>query len=84
MQAGGEAFSGGLAQPTQEVGCVERHCVPFGVDQTVVLLALFVDFQWSGKISWRMGLLEEQDGAVVGVFLSLTSGPASGVYYFRL
>ena len=33
-----------------------------------ILLALFVDFWWSVKISWRMGLLEEQDGAVMGVF----------------
>ena len=33
-----------------------------------VILALFVDFRWSVKISWRMGDLEEQDDAVVGVF----------------
>ena len=47
-----------------------RHCVPFGVDQAVLLLALFVDFRWSVDISWIMGLLEEQDSAVVGMFFS--------------
>ena len=32
-----------------------------------LLLALFpVGFRWSVKLSWRMGLLEEQDSAVVG------------------
>ena len=41
-----------------------------------VLLALFVGFQWLVKISWRMGLLEEQNGTVVGVFWPLPpSGP---------
>ena len=30
-----------------------------------------VDFQWSVKFSWRMGVLEEQDGAVVGVLAQL-------------
>ena len=29
------------------------------------------------NISWRMGPLEEQEGAVVGVFSPLPSGPAS-------
>ena len=33
------------------------------------VLYLFVDFQWSVKISWRMGLLKEQDSAVVGALL---------------
>ena len=41
-----------------------------------VLMALFVDFRWSVKISWRMGFLEEGDGDV-GVFWSLPSDPLS-------
>ena len=53
---------------TQEVGCVVEchgsHGVPFSG-------ALFVDFQWSVKFSWRMGVLDQQDGAVVGVSLPL-------------
>ena len=67
-------YGGGLAPPTQEVGCVvvvechQRHCVPFGVDQCIIGI---VDFWWLVEISWRMGLLEEQDG---DVFLPL---PAS-------
>ena len=36
-----------------------------------VLLALFVDFQWLVKFSWRMDLLEEQHGVVVGVLWPL-------------
>ena len=32
----------------------------------VKLVALFVDFQWSVKFSLIMGVLDEQDGAVVG------------------
>ena len=43
-----------------------------------IVCGLPVGFRWSVEISWRMGLLEEQDGAVVGVFLPLPSGPASG------
>ena len=39
----------------------------------VLLLALFEDFRWAEFL----GLLEEQDGAVVGVFCPLPSGPAS-------
>ena len=42
-----------------------------------VLVALFVDFRWLVKISWRMGVLEEQDGVAVGVFWPLPSGPLS-------
>ena len=38
---------------------------------------LLVGFQWLVQISWRMGLLEEQEGAVVGVFWLLPSGSAS-------
>ena len=36
-----------------------------------IVCRLLVGFRWLVKISWRMGLLEEQDGVVVGV-------PASG------
>ena len=36
---------------------------------------LRMGFRWSVEISW---ILEEQDGAVVGVFLPLPSGSASG------
>ena len=42
-----------------------------------VLVALFVDFQWLVKISWRTGVLEEEDGVVVGVFWPFPSSPAS-------
>ena len=49
-----------IAPPTQEVGCgLLLHC------------GLPVGFRWSVKISWRMGLLEEQDGAVVPSFWSI-------------
>ena len=44
-----------------------------------IVCGLLVGFRWSVEISWRMGLLEEQDGAVVGVFLPLPSGPASSI-----
>ena len=40
-----------------------------------IVCGLPVGFQWSVKISWQMGLLEEQDGTVVGVFWLLLSGP---------
>ena len=33
-----------------------------------IVCGLLVGFQWSITISWRMGVLEEQDGVVVGVF----------------
>ena len=65
----------------QEVGCVVvvgividvlvclfRLCCIIGI-----VCGLLVGFQWSVEISWRMGLLEEQDGAVVGMFLPLPS-----------
>ena len=69
---------GGVAPPTQEVGCVvgvvECHCVPFGVVLGIVC-GLPVGFRWSVE---RMGLLEEQDSGVAGVFWPLPSGPASG------
>ena len=45
---------GGSAPPTQEVSCV-FWCCP----GSVVIVALFVDFQWLVKISWRMGVLKE-------------------------
>ena len=69
--------------------CHRRPCVSVGVDQAVLYYWQFVDFRWSVEISWRMGLLEEQDGDVVGVFLPLPFGPASGPLsilnaYFRL
>ena len=62
-------FGGGFAPPTQEVGCVVVVGVWWNFIDVIVcllvltsvLLALFVDFRW------RLGLLEEQDGAVVGV-----------------
>ena len=50
-----------------------------------LLLALFVDFRWSVKISWIMGVLEEEDGAVVGVSWPLPSDPLSILNaHFRL
>ena len=50
----------------------------------VLTMLLFVDFQLSVKFSWRMGLLEEQEGAVVGVFWPLPSDPASLNAHFQL
>ena len=43
-----------------------------------IVCGLPVGFRWSVKISLRMGIPEEQDGAVVGVFWPLPSGLASG------
>ena len=70
---------GELAPPTQEVGCVV--VVWWNViDVIVCLLVLTRLCCGSGivyglpvvvKIYWRMGLLEERDGAVVGVFWSI-------------
>ena len=57
---------GGFAPPTQEVGCggmSNPGCA--------VLVAMFVDFWWLVKISWRVH--KEQDGAD-------PSSPASGQY----
>ena len=54
-------------------GCGEG-LVPFGRIIGIVC-GLSVGFLWSVEIFWRMSLLEEQDGAVVGVFLLLPSGP---------
>ena len=42
------------------------------------LVAMFVDFQWSVKFSLRVGVLEKQDGVVLGVFWPLPSSLASG------
>ena len=55
------------------VECHQHHCASFGADQ------VFVDFRWSVEISWRMVLLEEQDGAVVGVFWPFSS-PVHWIY----
>ena len=35
-------------------------------------MAFFMFFRWLVKVSLRMGVSEEQDGAVVGVLLVLT------------
>ena len=53
---------------------------------TGIVCGFLVGFWWSVKISWRMGILEEQDGGVVGVFWSLPpSGPLSIINaHFRL
>ena len=53
-----------------------RKCVVVEVWRNIivsllVLTRLLLAFQWSVKISWRMGLLEEQDDAIVGVFWPL-------------
>ena len=40
-----------------------------------------VSFRWSVKMSWRMGILEEQDGAAVGLFwFRPASGPLCTKY----
>ena len=44
----------------------------------VVLVAVFVDFRLSEIIFLRMGVPEEQDGAVVGVCWPLPSSLACG------
>ena len=50
-----------------------RLCCIFGI-----VCGLPVGFRCSVEISWRMDLLEKQDGAVVGVFWTLpASGPLS-------
>ena len=38
-----------------------------------MLVTMFVDFRWSLKFSLRIGVLEEQDGAVAVVSWLLTS-----------
>ena len=53
--------------------CGECHRRPCGVDQAVL-------YYW--HCLWT-SVLKEQDGAVVGVFLPLPSGPASSAH-FRL
>ena len=68
----------------QEVGCVVVLGVWWNATDVIVCLwccpghavlqVMFVDFWWSVEISWTTGLLEEQDGAVVGVFWTLPSG----------
>ena len=65
------------------VGVVECRGHHGGVVEAV--LHCFVDFRWAVKISWRMGVFEQQDGAVVGVSLPLASGPLSMLNaHFRL
>ena len=72
----------------QEVGCVVVVGVWWNVINVIVCLlvltrlcctigivcGLLVGYQWSVEISWRMGLLAEEDGAV---FWPLPSGLAS-------
>ena len=41
-------------------------CLLVLISSIGIVCRLLVGFQWSVKISWRMGLLKEQDGAVVG------------------
>ena len=54
-------------------GVVGRHCVPFGVDQAVLY---YWHCLWTSvKISWRMGFIEEQDGAVASLPLNAHSTP---------
>ena len=63
------------------VMCIDqRHCVHFKGRGCVVLVALFVDFQWCVSISLTMDLLEVLDGVVVGVSCTLLSGLASSNY----
>ena len=53
---------------------LSRLCCTSGI-----VCGLPLGFRWSVKISWRMGVFEEQDGGTaVGVLWSLPSGPASG------
>ena len=54
------------------VECHRHPCVPFGVDQAVLY---YWHCLWTSGGRWKF--LGEQDGAVVGVFLPLPSGPAS-------
>ena len=44
-----------------------------------IAYGLPVDFWWPVNISLRMGVLEAQDGVVVGVVCPLPSGLASGL-----
>ena len=74
---------GGFVPPTHEVGCVVVVMVWWNVIVCLLVLTglcctvrgLPVGFRWSVKLSW---ILEEHDGAVVGVFWPLPSAPASG------
>ena len=79
---------GGFAPRMQELGCVVVVGVWWNVIDVIVCLLVLsrlcctsgivcglpVGFRWSVKISWRMGVFEKQDGAVVGVFWPLPSG----------
>ena len=53
----------------------------FGLVEAVCFLCncgLPVDFQWPVDILLEMGVLEAQEGAVMGVVIPLPSGLASG------
>ena len=63
---------------TQEVGCVivmgsvvEVMVCPLVLSRlccnSSIVCGFPVGFRWSVKISWRMAILEQQDGAVVGL-----------------
>ena len=56
-------------------------CVHFGFVETVWFLwdcGLLVDFRWPVNTLLEMGVLEAEDGAIVGVVRLLLSGLASG------
>ena len=72
---------GGFVPPTQEVGyVVVVGCCGMSLTSFCAVVQAMPYCLWtlvgSVKISWRMGLFEEQDGTVVGVFWPL-SGPLS-------
>ena len=70
------AGSGLFGCDTIDIVCLlvlSRLCCTIGI-----VCGLPVGFRWSVEISFRTGLLKEQDGAVVGVFWPLSSVPASG------
>ena len=78
---------GSVAPPTQEVGRTIVLGVWWsGTDIIVCILILLrlccvsgnvcglpVGFRWSVNFSWRVGVLEEQDGVVLGVYWPLPS-----------
>ena len=82
---------GGFAPPTQEVDCVVVVRMWWNVIDIIVCLlvlsciigivcGLTVGFWWSIKIFWRMVILEEQNGAVVGVLWPFPSIQAYWVH----
>ena len=64
------------------VECHRHHCVPFAVDQAVLYywhcLLTSGGLPVVGRNFLENGPLEKQDGAVVGVFWPVPSGPTSG------